>query len=65
MNTNLENSMINLWAQEQEAELASKVSLTLTADQAEFLAVVLNWWTNSGVNYWSGKNAQEILNLLK
>ena len=65
MSTNLETSMINLWTQDQQAELASKVSLTLTADQAEFLAVVLNWWTNSGVNYWYAKSAQEILDLLK
>jgi hypothetical protein len=40
-------------------------TLELTTEQAEFLAVVLNWWTTSGVNYWSAKSAQEILDLLK
>ncbi len=40
-------------------------TLELTTEQTEFLAVVLNWWAGSGVNYWSAKSAQEILDLLK
>lgn len=40
-------------------------TITLTNEQAEFLATAMNWWKDSGVNYWSAKAAQEILDQLQ
>lgn len=40
-------------------------TITLTDEQAEFLATVMNWWKDSGVNYWSAQSAREILEKLE
>lgn len=40
-------------------------TVTLTKEQIEFLTTVMNWWKDSGVNYWSAKSAQEILEQLE
>lgn len=41
-----------------------ETTITLDLDQTEFLTTALKWWKDSGVNYWSAKSAQEILELL-
>jgi len=41
------------------------MKIELTQEQAEFLATAMNWWKDSGVNYWSAKSAQEILEMVK
>ena len=41
-----------------------ETTITLNLDQAEFLSTALTWWKDSGVNYWSAKSAQEILDLV-
>lgn len=39
-------------------------TVTLNDEQAQFLADAMNWWKTSGVNYWSQKSAEEILEKL-
>ena len=41
-----------------------ETTITLNLDQTEFITTALNWWKDSGVNYWSAKSAQEILDLV-
>lgn len=33
----------------------------LSDEQAEFLITVMNWWKDSGVNYWSAQMAKDLL----
>jgi hypothetical protein len=36
-------------------------TIELNQEQAEFLATAMEWWKTSGVNVWSARSAQEIL----
>ena len=40
------------------------MKIELTSEQVQFLNDAMNWWKSSGVNYWSQKSAQEIIDKL-